>query len=363
MGVIWKLFAPTPQERPINEEHKKIYALEELENFRWIFKLLATCSSHPLTGADRVSPDLERQLAELGEFAEISYMYNVVPLEFLFHNVALLQPGFPLEGYHALEEATLVSSVQGNVGHLPAMVVYRSSTKQLLVVISGTSSMELALHDLRVLLRTHPSHRGQVHSGFWALYCGLKPMIFDALKRGLEDLDVAELVITGHSMGGSIGYLFCMDLLLGNHPGAFSLPPALKVTIAVFGVPRAGDAGLVEYWRELVANYRRSYGSDKLVEYSVKAYNDGYRHFAAEPLYLDDTRLYHTPQSECEHALFNVIHQPEYGEGSFRFPKGGHNYYNARDFERLLRRMKWLQKANINCEGWEGRYREHSTQG
>ncbi|KAG6841502.1 hypothetical protein C0991_010360 [Blastosporella zonata] len=252
------------------------------------------------------------------------------------------------------------------------MVVYRPSLKQLVVAISGTSSVELASYDLRTLKRNHPSHRGRVHSGFWALYDGLKPMLFESIKKGVEKYNTVELVFTAHSMGASISYLACMDLLSEDTFLPLPLSPALKITLAAFGAPRTGDNSLVEFWRELVATYRTSYGSEKFAEYSVKAYNDGvpslpplqlgYRHFSADPLYLDKTRLYRVPQSECEHALFKIAPPAPDGKDIGKFPKGGHNYYNGRDFERLARRIKWLHKANIGNDGWEGRYQEHLSQ-
>ncbi|KAF5376720.1 hypothetical protein D9615_007803 [Tricholomella constricta] len=156
-------------------------------------------SSYGLTSADRVSPEIETELAELGQFAEVAY--SMVPLDFLFQNITtLLERDFPLEGYHTLQDAILVSSVEGSVGHLPSFVVYRPSIKQLVVAISGTSSVELALHDLRALKHRHPSQRGYAHSGFWALYKGIKSLLLDAIRKGLEGHEVTELAITGHSI-------------------------------------------------------------------------------------------------------------------------------------------------------------------
>ncbi|KAG6915511.1 hypothetical protein DXG01_011136 [Tephrocybe rancida] len=353
-----------------SDEVRRMYASEKLNNFRWIFKILGTRSSYLLTDADRAAPDLVVRLAELGkssQFADIAY--SIVPLKFLFDNVTvLLEAGFPLEGYNAIQGASLVTSIQGSVGRLPAMIVYRPSLKQLVVAISGTSSLELALHDLRALRCDHPSRRGKVHSGFWALYNGLKLALDDALEDALEKHDVSELIFTGHSLGGSISYLACMDFLSADSLHTSARARTLSVTLAAFGAPRTGDTKLVEFWKELVAIYRRSHGAEKMIEYSVRAYNDGvpslpplrlgYRHFAADPFYLDQTRLYHVPHSECEHALFETKPSSVDEENAVQFPKGGHNYYNGRDFERHGRRIGWLHKANIADGGWEERYRK-----
>jgi hypothetical protein len=38
------------------------------------------------------------------------------------------------------------------------------------------------------------------------------------------------------------------------------------------------------------------------------------------------------------------------------FPRGGHNYYNGRELEKLVRRITWLEKARFPEPGWEDRY-------
>jgi Lipase (class 3) len=185
----------------------------------------------------------------------------------------LLQPDFPLEGYAALRGAVVISHFKGRIANLPGYVVYRPSTKQLIVGLSGTSSMKLAFHDVRTLQRRHPSGRGKVHAGFWSLYEGVKPAVLEAIATGLKEHDVKEIALTGHSMGGSVLYLLAIDLLTAGSAKNAPLPSSFK--IAVFGTPRAGCPALVKYWWELVDTFRNVHGQDALKEYSVKAYNDG----------------------------------------------------------------------------------------
>ncbi|KAG5646358.1 hypothetical protein DXG03_003681 [Asterophora parasitica] len=355
----------------LTEEQRRMYSLEKLSNFRSMSKVLATRSSYQLTDADLVPIETENELAEIGQFAEIAY--STVPMEFLFRNIAtLLEEDFPLEGYHTFQDAIFISSVRGSVAHLPAFVVYRPSIKQLVVATSGTSTVQLALHDMRGLKHRHPSNRGHAHSGFWALYEGIKPVILGAIKKGLQRHDVTELAITGHSMGGAISYLLCMDILSG-HVADLPLPPGLSLKLAVFGAPRTGDAGLVKYWQELVAAYRASQGPEKMTEFSIgrRSLNPdagvpalppsqlGYQHFAREPFYLDRTRLYRVPSSESEHSTFTAASPTAEEVRTLEFPRGGHNYYNRRDFERLCRRIRWLEKAEPDISGWGERYRKN----
>jgi len=352
----------------LTKDQKRMYAAEKLTNFRSIFKLLATRSSYVLKKSDLVSPEVEEQISTIGQFAEVAY--STVPLEFLFqHFTTLVESGFPLEYHQALQTATLLSTVKGTVGRLPAFVMYRSTMKQLVIAISGTSSLRLALHDLRTLMHLHPSRRGRVHSGFWALYKGLKPKLMNAIAKSCEQSpDVDEIVITGHSMGGSVSYLLAIGYLAGDDLLALPLKQGVKFRIVVFGTPRTGDANLVAYWRELVATRRKTHGPDSVIEHSVKAYNDGipalppfrlgFRHFSSNPMYLDGQLLYYVPESESEHTLFDVALPESNEEDTVLFPKGGHNYYNLRDLEMLIRRLGWLTGSKPDKSSWEDRYRK-----
>lgn len=315
-----------------------------------------------------------------------AYSGRIVTMDFLLDNIdTLLQPDFLLEGYTALRGAVVISHFKGLVAELPGYVVYRPSTKQLIVGISGTSSIKLAVHDLRTLKVRHPSGRGEVHAGFWSLYQGIKPTVLDAIAKGLKEHNVQEIAFTGHSMGGSVSYLLAMDLLAAGSAKNAPLPPSLK--IAVFGAPRTGSPALVKYWWELVDAFQNVHGQDSLTEYSVKAYNDGlfvchvsgsklimhsgvhtlppyrlgFRHFAREPMYLDKGQLYHIPREASEDALFTVSPPTQSKERLFDHPLGGHNYYNGRDHEKFFHRTDWMLQAKFREDGWEDRYRQVFT--
>ena len=67
----------------------------------------------------------------------------------------------------------------------------------------------------------------------------------------------------------------------------------------------------------------------------------GYRHLSSSPLFLYHGHLYHIPESEAEHSIFNVtksaslqvLKPPDH-------PLGGHNYYGGRDMEKLQQLMR-----------------------
>ena len=53
--------------RILSEDERKMYAAETKHNFRWISQLVATYSPHTLTSADRLPPELELWIAEIGQ--------------------------------------------------------------------------------------------------------------------------------------------------------------------------------------------------------------------------------------------------------------------------------------------------------
>ncbi|KAF9269434.1 alpha/beta-hydrolase [Marasmius fiardii PR-910] len=349
----------------LSQAQKKMYAAEKMMNFRWISKVLASCSPRILTSVDVAPITLQLELAEIGQFAELAY--SSVPISFVLDQLPhLVQNDFPFEGYDALQDADLVSDFHGSVANLHGFIAYRRRTNQLIVSLSGTSTPLQGLYDLRGNKTRHSSKRGMVHAGFWAIYKGIRRSILSGIRQGLEQYhEVSELVVTGHSMGGALSYLLLLDLLPENDT---IRPSGVHLKLAVFGAPRVGDIDLVNYWQQVSQDYRARHGADSFREHSVKAYNDGvpslpplklgYRHFTQEPLYFVHGHLFCVPSSEAEYALFRVEVDPDASIPP-EHPRGGHNYYNGRDQERFIRRMRWLNDALAKSDtDWQRKYKK-----
>jgi len=182
-----------------------------------------------------------------------------------------MQPLYPLQDYDAFQDCILVDSLPNNGVDVPAYIVFQPSTRQLIVSICGTTSLRHALQDVRAIRTAHPSGRGGVHSGFWDLYNGIKNRLLEGIRNGFEEHSAVELVLTGHSMGGSLSYLLCMDILADKD----TWRPGVSLKVAVFGAPRTGDAGLVDYFCGLVVDFQQKWGEDSFKEHSVKGFNDG----------------------------------------------------------------------------------------
>ncbi|KAJ7051146.1 Alpha/Beta hydrolase protein [Mycena amicta] len=345
--------SPRRRKPALTEEQKCMYSQEKVINFRFISKIVARHAPETL-GADHIAPlELQEYLSEIGQFAELAY--NVIS-----------QPGLPFEGYNAILTARLVSSFTGTTARLPGFVAYRANTRQLILAISGTNvdSAVQALYD-----------RGKVHTGFWRLYKGIRDPALAALREGLKQFEgeIAEVVVTGHSMGAAVSQLFVLDVLRGLLPLG-----DIPLRVVGFGGPRVGTEGLVRFWHELVDERRKRYGEDAFSEYAVKRHNDGvpalppkafgYRHFVERPYYHEHGRLYRVPADLKEYSLFHCDAAPSSSLSSTSslfspsasstdseptplHPRGGHNYYNGRDMEKVARMIRWFKNGDEQGRG------------
>ena len=273
----------TSSARSLSKTQRRMYASEQTENFRFVAKLLAVQSSHTLTSEDLASNDLQCELAEIGQFAEVAH--GTVSPEFIWENMeSLQQPSFPLDGYDALRGSELISAFRGTVAELQVYIAYRPSTKQLMVAFSGTSSISQTFRNIDARLVAYPGREHcAVHAGFWRLYSGVRSRVLSELDKAVSKYAVEEIVSTGHSMGAVMCHLFALDVMeVDTAEDSFQTRPSITVPLklALFGSPRLGNQALQEHWRRVVATHNARGQSVK--EYSVRCYNDGQTYKAAD---------------------------------------------------------------------------------
>ena len=174
-----------------------MYKIEKLDNFRFLYTLLASKSSHPLQIEDIVSEAIHREIQLIGEYADVSY--SPIDLEWAFtHTELLSQKHFPLEGYEAVISSKLILPFEGRVANVKGLVAYRPATKQLVVGICGTQTLMQALYGLNCIFQrqTKGEETYRVHGGFMSMYTGLEALAFEGIRKGLEEEDVKELVVS-----------------------------------------------------------------------------------------------------------------------------------------------------------------------
>jgi hypothetical protein len=262
---------------PLSDEQAGVYASEKMENFRWASRIFGTHSSHTLTSTDLAPIELQEELAEIGQFAELAHGH--LSPEFIWKHMDILrQPGFPLGGYDALPGSRLLSAFHGTVSNLQGYVAYRVERKQLVLAFSGTSSLSQSLHNLDAFLIRYPYGSGcAVHAGFWKMYNGLRTVALKQLAKAQLDCEVEEIVFTGHSLGAVMCCLLALDVMTDDFK-AESIPRSstpLPLKLVLFGSPRFGNPALAQYWEHTVSSYQRRHGEPPVKEYSVRAFNDG----------------------------------------------------------------------------------------
>jgi len=266
--------------RVLTSLQNRAYASETEENFRWISSLLATRSKHVLSADDLVTDEeICRFVSDVGQYAELAH--GSISPDFVFRNtLQLCQPGYPLEGYHALrqDEPQFVQSFRGNVADLQGYSAFRSRTRQLVIAFSGTSTPSQTYRDLQAWMTTYPRdpRRSSTHFGFWKLYQGVRQAAFDSILIGFERHggEVQEIVLTGHSMGCAMAFFLALDLITGHREDS-PIPNGIPISLVAFGSPRLANEGLVKYWRQSLNSYREKFGPTAFQEYSLKGYNDG----------------------------------------------------------------------------------------
>ncbi|KAJ3532027.1 hypothetical protein NMY22_g7913 [Coprinellus aureogranulatus] len=257
--------------RGLTKAERDMYASERLDNFRWISKLVGSYADcKVLDDEDLVPDDVKKRVDEIGLYSEL--VYSSVPVKVLFENHQSLKDAGVLQEYQTvLSDCDFLRQIDGAKTDLSAYVVYRRSTEQLVVSISGSSKPKHAIQNLRAIRSPWPGAPPQspdstakqneptpvltVHSGFLALYQDIKADLQQAIQDGICERQPKELIITGHSMGGSVSHLLCMDLL--SEGSTIELPP--KVCLATYGTPRTGNAGLVKHYQQLISQFKGAF--------------------------------------------------------------------------------------------------------
>lgn len=172
---------------------------------------------------------------------------------------------------------------------------------QVILTFSGTSNARLAIYDIKANQARyqtsflHPKRElWRVHDGFQMVFQGVRTSARRALREAIESLHKEigtrtgewDLVLTAHSLGTAISYLFLLDILHEGispdsdlHQGSESLPsipPSVGITVASFGPPRLANPALVDHFNELVREFRERRGREEtFTEWAVIGHNDG----------------------------------------------------------------------------------------
>lgn len=128
----------------------------------------------------------------------------------------------------------------------------------------------------------------KVHYGFWQAYTSIRDKLYQSLKQ----YNIANLFITGHSLGGALSTITALDIAeeLGYS----------NISMINFGSPRVGNSDYVAIFQQYLKDYYRiTHGSDPIPRLPPTLL--GFSHIGNEIYYPNSTLDYQFCQeSESE---------------------------------------------------------------
>ncbi len=179
-------------------------------------------------------------------------------------------------------EVTLIQSEgESNQNDTQAAALFRADINQLIIVFRGSESLMDWLTNLRFRQQVYPygddtTTKVRFHQGFMNAYFCVR----EAMKAVLAQHPDAQLVFTGHSLGGALATVAALDsqYALTTDPD-FPTNPAPSLQVYTFGAPRVGNGALVKSFQRRVPHCQRyTYGRD--IVPTLPRWWQGYRHVA-----------------------------------------------------------------------------------
>lgn len=163
-----------------------------------------------------------------------------------FPNVTLVY-----QWYHDDSVCGYIATTFSNIFHYQEEPLQTTPKKTIIVSLRGTRSLFDTYADLKVDMTSYANLRYRlpycgnnckIHRGFYTYFQHLITIIQKVLETELEETENYELLILGHSMGGSIGLLIGLHFLdLGYD----------RMTLVTMGQPLVGNKEFA-HWTDMV---------------------------------------------------------------------------------------------------------------
>ncbi|EAR84464.2 lipase family protein (macronuclear) [Tetrahymena thermophila SB210] len=128
---------------------------------------------------------------------------------------------------------------------------YNPIKHQIIIAIRGTANLNNWITNLKAFPVDFPDCDGcQIHMGFRDHAQSIQNHINQCVKNILEKYVDANVIITGHSLGGAIATLISVEVLK-------YLQPKNQISLYTFGAPKIGNQNFVEYLNQIIPNSYR----------------------------------------------------------------------------------------------------------
>jgi len=181
--------------------------------------------------------------------------------------------------------------------------VIDNNRDQIIVVFKGTEPVSWAqwATDLNIDYSKFGCGTCQVHAGFLYAMNSQRESINRALTSARARLPNAQVVVTGHSLGGAIATLYATYILQ-----TYSISPLLYI----FGAPRVGDETFSNFFNGLVKSnqFKAAYriNNDRDIVPHVPPTFTGFKHAGTLVFCVADTRCNVIENQENDNGFLHV---------------------------------------------------------
>tara|TARA_B000000477_G_scaffold2994_1_gene2803 strand:+ start:21309 stop:22025 length:717 start_codon:yes stop_codon:yes gene_type:complete len=107
------------------------------------------------------------------------------------------------------------------------------------ITFRGSSSIDDWKHDLDTRTE-NPKDNIKIHKGFFDQYMSVKDKIYKTIQQINKNINLENIHISGHSLGGALAYVCAVDIhLVTNNP---------NIRVLTIGSPRPGNKDFANYF-------------------------------------------------------------------------------------------------------------------
>tara|TARA_B110001450_G_scaffold181_1_gene265 strand:+ start:1558 stop:2268 length:711 start_codon:yes stop_codon:yes gene_type:complete len=124
------------------------------------------------------------------------------------------------------------------------------------ITFRGTSSIDDWKHDADTRTE-NPKDNIRIHKGFFNQYMSVKPKIYKIIKQLNKNINVENVHISGHSLGGALAYVCAVDIHLATKNP--------NIRVLTIGSPRPGNKDFANYFNNNIKESIRYKNKDDII--------------------------------------------------------------------------------------------------